>query len=439
MAEACVGPYRPPTGGAGRTAIVATHMSGLRERAVQLLDRAYPLVAVEGDTERDRIAKSLTVVLGLGGAVMTSLTATTAWAVGAPAPFVIALYAYALVLVVAVGAFIATKRGMRLAIVVMMAGNILVAWFGTWYQGGPAPSGANILWGLLAPIVILLAFGRTTGLYWFAAYLVTLVWAVFFPRADAPDPSESLVTGNFTIVLVGISTFLFALFVFFVRERDRAQDEADRERARSDALLLNILPEEIVARLKGGERVIADRFEDASVLFADIADFTPMSATMEADELVALLNEVFTELDTLAERHGVEKIKTIGDAYMVAAGVPAPRPDHAEALAELALDITALVERRQFRGRDIAFRIGINSGPVVAGVIGEQKFIYDLWGDAVNVASRMESHGRSGRIQITESTRRHLAGRYVVTPGGTIDVKGKGPTNVYFVEGRIEG
>ena len=214
---------------------------------------------------------------------------------------------------------------------------------------------------------------------------------------------------------------------------------ASSKSIRSDALLLNILPDEIVDRLKEGERVIADRFDDASVLFADIADFTPMSATMEADELVDLLNEVFTELDALADRHAVEKIKTIGDAYMVAAGVPTPRPDHAEALADLALDIAALVADRRFRGREISFRIGINSGPVVAGVIGEQKFIYDLWGDAVNVASRMESHGRAGRIQITESTRRHLDGRYIITPGGSVDVKGKGPTRVYFVEGRAEG
>ena len=211
-------------------------MTSLRERATRFLDRAYPLVALESDTERDRIRKSLTVVLGTGGAVMTSLTATTAWAVGAPGPFVVALYLYALLLVVTVGAFVATKQGMEPAIIAMMAGNIVVAWFGTWYQGGPAQSGANVLWAILAPIVILLAFGRRTGLWWFGAYLIALLWAVFFPRSGAPEPSETLVTGNFTIMLVGVSTFLFFLFMFFVRERDRAQDEADSERARSDAL-----------------------------------------------------------------------------------------------------------------------------------------------------------------------------------------------------------
>ncbi len=395
-------------------------------------------MASDDDTERDRIAKSLTVVLGTGGVLMTSMTATMALLVGVPTPFVIALYAYAALLLVTVGVFVLVKQGMGTAIAVMMGGNLVVSWFGTWYQGGAAESGANVLWGILAPIVALLAFGRRIGLWWFAVYLATLSWAIFLPRAGAPEPSESLVVGNFAIVLLGVTTFLFFLFMYFVRERDRAQDDADRERARSDALLLNILPDEIVARLKDGERVIADRFDEATVLFADIADFTPMSATMEPDELVELLNEVFTEFDTLANRYGVEKIKTIGDAYMVAAGVPTPRPDHAEVLTEMALEINALMASRQFLGRNITFRIGINSGPVVAGVIGEQKFIYDLWGDAVNVASRMESHGQAGRIQITGSTRDRLDDRYEIVPGGTVDVKGKGPTAVFFVEGRSE-
>jgi guanylate cyclase len=409
----------------------------LTQRAARLLDRAYPLVAVDGDTERDRIRKSITVVVGTGGVVMTSLTAILATLVGVPTPFSVGLFLYAGLIAVALGAFVVTKRGMGTAIAVMMAGNLAISWFGTWYQGGVADSGANILWGILAPIVAMLAFGRKVGLWWFGAFFAILMAAIFVRRSGAPEPSDGLVLGNFAIVLGGVTIFLFFLFVYFVRERDRAQDEADRERARSDALLLNILPDEIVARLKDGERVIADRFDDATILFADIAGFTPMSATMEPVELVELLNDVFTEFDELAARYGVEKIKTIGDAYMVAAGVPVPRADHAEVLADLALEMNALVAARRFMGRDIRFRIGINSGPVVAGVIGEQKFIYDLWGDAVNVASRMESNGAAGRIQITETTRQHLDGRYDVVPGGTVDVKGKGPMRVYFIEGRV--
>jgi guanylate cyclase len=319
-----------------------------------------------------------------------------------------------------------------------MAGNLAISWFGTWYQGGVAASGANVLWGILAPIVAMLAFGRRAGVWWFGAFIAILMAAIFVRRSGVPEPSEGLVLGNFAIVLGGVTIFLFFLFMYFVRERDRAQDEADRERARSDTLLLNILPDEIVTRLKDGERVIADRFDSATILFADIAEFTPMSASMEPNELVELLNDVFTEFDKLADDHGVEKIKTIGDAYMVAAGVPVARADHAAVLTELALDMNELVASRQFLGRSIHFRIGINSGPVVAGVIGERKFIYDLWGDAVNIASRMESHGAAGRIQITESTRSQLDGRYTVVSGGSIEVKGKGPMNVYFVEGRQE-
>ncbi len=176
------------------------------------------------------------------------------------------------------------------------------------------------------------------------------------------------------------------------------------EQQKSENLLLNILPPEIARVLKNENRIIADHIEQASILFADVVNFTPMSASMSPTELVSLLDEIFSQFDTLVDKYNLEKIKTIGDCYMVASGVPRPRPDHAQALACLALDMQEYVSQNEIQGHQLQFRIGINSGPVVAGVIGRRKFSYDLWGDAVNTASRMESHGAGGTIQITRST-----------------------------------
>ncbi len=185
--------------------------------------------------------------------------------------------------------------------------------------------------------------------------------------------------------------------------------------------------------LKNENRIIADHIEQASILFADVVNFTPLSATLSPIELVSLLNEVFSQFDTLVEKYKLEKIKTIGDCYMVAAGVPRPRPDHAQALARLALDMQAYVNQNEIQGHRLQFRIGINSGPVVAGVIGRRKFIYDLWGDAVNTASRMESQGAGGLIQITRSTYELIQHEFVCEPRGRISVKGKGEMEVWQI------
>ena len=188
--------------------------------------------------------------------------------------------------------------------------------------------------------------------------------------------------------------------------------------------------------LKREQRTIATHHAAASILFADVVNFTPMAAAMTPLELVDLLNEVFHCFDGLVDRYGVEKIKTIGDCYMVAAGVPAERPDHASALAGLALDMQAAIDSRTFGGRRLAFRIGINSGPVVAGVIGRKKFIYDLWGETVNLASRMESHGQSGAIQITRGTYELIKDAFDCRSQGPIMVKGAGHTEIWHVLGR---
>jgi len=218
------------------------------------------------------------------------------------------------------------------------------------------------------------------------------------------------------------------MVAYFVGQKNIFQDK-------SEALLLNILPGEIVKILRHEPRTIADHFEGASILFADVVNFTPLSESMTPIELVELLNEVFSQFDQLVEKYGLEKIKTIGDCYMVASGVPRARHDHAQVLLAMALEMQEFVSSNEFFGRHLEFRIGLNSGPVVAGVIGRKKFIYDLWGDAVNTASRMESHGVGGIIQITRATYELVKDKFVCEPQGIIDVKGKGEMEVWFVAG----
>jgi len=220
-------------------------------------------------------------------------------------------------------------------------------------------------------------------------------------------------------------------------ERKRAEQALRREQEHSERLLLNILPKAIVEQLKQFEGSLAERFDEATVLFADIVNFTPLSSRLSALELVDLLNQIFSIFDGLVEQHGLEKIKTIGDAYMVAGGLPLPKPDHAQAMADLALEmLQAITQFRTTRSDPLQMRIGINTGPVVAGVIGTKKFIYDLWGDTVNIAHRMESHGIAGSIQVSASTYQSLRDRYSFEQRGTIQVKGKGAMETYLLLGR---
>jgi adenylate cyclase len=224
------------------------------------------------------------------------------------------------------------------------------------------------------------------------------------------------------------------------RLRDQEQaylEQLQTEREKSERLLLNILPEPIADRLKQGQSTIADSFAEVTVLFADVVGFTRLSTHMSPTELVALLNEIFSTFDRLAEQHGLEKIKTIGDAYMVVGGLPTARPDHAGAVAEMALDMQrAIVQFRAENGKPLSIRIGIHTGPVVAGVIGTRKFSYDLWGDTVNTASRMESHGLGGGIQVTAKTYERLRDKYLFEERGLIQVKGKGEMMAYLLLGR---
>jgi adenylate cyclase len=328
------------------------------------------------------------------------------------------------------GPFCTSQLLMMLALPVLLQASL----------GGFRMSSAVELWAVTAPLGALLFLGARRATPWFIAFVAATV------ASGLVEPSlggeghvpTSVLVAFFVLNVLGVSTTVFVLLRYFIGERQRALDALQVERDRSEGLLLNILPASIAERLKDGSEVIADGYDMVTVLFADLVGFTEFAQDRPAAEVVAVLNRLFSNFDELADRHGLEKIKTIGDAYMVAGGLPLPRPDHAAAIAEMALDMCDAVDRfRADTGAELAIRVGMDTGPVVAGVIGHRKFSYDVWGDTVNMASRMESHGLPGRIQITDAVHRQLVGRYVVEARGTIDVKGKGPTTTHLLLGRL--
>jgi class 3 adenylate cyclase len=302
-----------------------------------------------------------------------------------------------------------------------------------WSLGGFRNSSAVCLWAFTSPLGALLFVGARQAIPWFLAFVgLVAVSGGIDPAlaADAPHIASGVVVAFFVLNVLGVATTAYVLLQYFVRARER-------EHARSERLLLNVLPGPVAARLKQGKGIIADACPSVTVLFADIVGFTPLSERLPAQDVVALLDRVFTHWDALAAEHGVEKIKTIGDAYMVAGGIPLPREDHAEAIADMALQMEPEGERlAAMAGVALKVRIGIDTGPVVAGVIGRAKFIYDLWGDTVNTASRMESHAQPGTIQVTERTYAHLRPRYDLRPLDPIEVKGKGRMTTYLLLGR---
>jgi adenylate cyclase len=249
------------------------------------------------------------------------------------------------------------------------------------------------------------------------------------------------ITVGFIVNAIAAGVLAVAVVWYGLRQIASAEAALEQEYARSEALLANILPATIAERLKDRPRsVIADKYDDASILFADIAGYTERASDTSPEELVAFLDDLYTSLDALVTRHGLEKVKTSGDAYMVVSGVPQPRPDHLEALADLALDIAdAVAGLTDSRGRVVPLRIGMASGPVVAGVVGSQRFFYDVWGDAVNVASRMESTVAVGRIQVPQPVYQRLRDQFVFEERGDVEVKGKGVMHTWYLVGRNGG
>ncbi len=304
--------------------------------------------------------------------------------------------------------------------------------------GGFMNSGAVFLWSMISAMGALFFYDFKHAFRWWLAYFTLLLLSGFmqpYVRTQNHLPA-AVVTFFFVMNIGGVSTIVLLMLNYFIRQKDEAYRLLHIEQEKAENLLLNILPKEIAAILKNDQHTIADHFDGASILFADLVGFTPLTASLSPVQLVTLLNEIFSAFDALVEKYDVEKIRTIGDNYMVAAGVPRSRPDHARVLACLALEmIEYLHSRPATGGRRIEFRIGINSGPVIGGVIGRKKFVYDIWGDAVNIASRMESQGEAGRIQVTRETYDLIHPDFNLEPRGMVTVKGRGEMQTWFLLG----
>lgn len=396
-----------------------------------LRDRYLSIGADPLDTADERFRKRLLVGVALIILPVGFVWGCLYWVVGEH-EVALTPWAYVTGSAISLAVFARTRRFASLRTAQLLL--ILVApALGTVMLGGLDESSSVILWSLLAPLGAV-AFDRPGRAWpWFAAFVAALVLALALSevvRPNGADLPDGFVRTFDVLNIVVVSLVAMMLLVTFARGRDTAQ-------ARVEALLLNVLPAEIAQRLQSDPNSIADHFDDASILFADVVDFTPLSSRLDAREVVALLDRLFTSFDELVDRHDVEKIKTIGDCYMVAAGVPRQRPDHAHALAGLALEMRECAKNCLPEGakHDLRLRIGISSGPVVAGVIGRRRFLYDLWGDTVNMASRMESHGTADAIQITRSTWELLRDDFVAEPSGLVDVKGKGAVETWRLVG----
>jgi adenylate cyclase len=311
--------------------------------------------------------------------------------------------------------------------------------FRTTYQVGTG--GGAYLHYLTATALMVLLIGieypLLTGALAALAAGLTVTLHLVAPHSTGLLLPSSLFYGNLLTNIVATTAILFTVVFYAFRQLARAEARAEREYQRSETLLANILPRSVADRLKQKTATIADAYPGASILFVDMGGFTARSSDTSPADLVRFLDRVFTRLDGLVERRGLEKVKTTGDAYMVVSGVPDVRPDHAAALADLALDMReALAGLMDPKGREVPVRLGLASGPVVAGVVGTRKFFYDVWGDAVNTASRMESTGEPGRIQVPDHTYQELKARFDFEERGLIEVKGKGVMRTWFLTGR---
>ena len=396
---------------------------------------AWSLASVGVASSDDDALRAQKAALTLAASTITGLAVIwvgTYWALGLPAAAAIP-FAYQIASVASLAVFARSKnyRVLRFSQAAMMT---LLPFLLQWTLGGYVASSAVSLWALVAAVGTLFFFTTAESIPWFGLFVgLTVVSGLLDPlvSANAAPIPETIRTAFFVLNVTGVSLTVYVLLQYAVRARDEAF-------GRSENLLLNVLPASIAQRLKREPGVIADSHENVTVLFADVVDFTPFTQRTEPATVVGVLDQIFSAFDELAARHRLEKIKTIGDAYMVAAGLPEARTDHAQAMAEMALEMLPTVNSICGPlGLDLSIRVGLESGPVIAGVIGRDKFIYDLWGDTVNSASRLESHGLPGRIQVGETAYRLLCDRYAFEDRGEIELKGKGRRRAYLLVGRV--
>jgi class 3 adenylate cyclase len=384
------------------------------------------------DSETERSRKSLAIILLALSAFFTGINALRYYRIGL-ADIAASYFVLSAVSLIVFLFFIFFRRSSEFytPLAVLVLTTSFVCNTAAHLLGGGYTSGLMIIqWTIVSLVLSVLLLDRRWVYVMIALFVALLIAAGLLEtavrgRVPPLDPGFIALDATFVMLLMGLMVMGACLYLF---------NQVERYRARADDLLLNILPGSIASRLKENPGTIADGFSEATVLFADIVDFTTMSSTADPVDVVNKLNEVFSNFDELAARHGLEKIKTIGDAYMVAGGLPQPQPDHCRVVAAFAVDmVAAMAKHVSWTGEPMRIRVGINTGPVVAGVIGRQKFIYDLWGDAVNVASRMESNGLSNEIQVTQAVKERLDGLYVFEERGPIPVKGKGEMVTYLL------
>lgn len=393
------------------------------------LSLAARIGANPADADDTRIEKTVFVISSLMVSVAGIIWGLTYFAFGETLAGVIPI-SYSLISLANLVAFALMRqysvfRFTQLTLILLLPFLLMIA------LGGFVNSSAVILWSLLAPIGTLVFGDTRQALRWFLAYLALIIFSGFLqPYLRSVNNLPPLVVLAFFVMNIGAVSFVaFVLLDYFIKQ-------LELERAKSENLLMNMLPRDVAARLKNSNRIIADLYPATSILFADIVQFTPLSASMTPEQVATLLNEIFSQFDELAERCGCEKVETIGDSYMVAAGVPTARTDHAQSLVRLAFAMRDYIAARPaFEGKRVDFRYGINSGPVTAGVIGRKKIAFHLWGDTVNTASRMQSTGEAGKIHISQTAYDLICNDFICEPRGRMEVKGKGEMQTWFVVG----
>ncbi|HET6522101.1 MAG TPA: adenylate/guanylate cyclase domain-containing protein [Geminicoccaceae bacterium] len=400
------------------------------------LVRLQQLGAIGSGSREERLRRATLLLLSLITCLAGALWGLTYWLLGlhqvALVPF-----AYTFIVLFSIIGFIVSER-FDLFAWTQLSLLLLLPYVCQWMIGGFVPAGGVMLWSLLAPIGAFVFLGAAKGWAWFGVHALLATGSLVYDLLFRPPglPAASVVgSGGVALVLailnvVAVSAVIFALVAYALAELRREQASVER-------LLRNVLPGPIAERMRAGETAIADSFEEVTILFADLVGFTRLAAGYPADNVVGLLNRIFSAFDELAEQWDVEKIKTIGDAYMLGSGLPVARHDHAAVVAEVALAMREVVERiARERGLVLELRIGIHTGPVVAGIIGLRKFAYDVWGDTVNVASRMESTAQAGAIQVSERTGRRLAPLYVLETREPVAVRGLGELTTLVLKGR---
>jgi guanylate cyclase len=406
------------------------------ERLLRLAER---LICEESDAGDTRLRKTL-----LMAAVLTEWPAALGWGViylafseplAALVPF-----SYVVMVSANIVVFRSTRRLVPFRLI-HLSTTLLLPFLLMLALGGFVASSAVVLWAVVAPMGALIFTSRKEAGIWVIAFVLLIaLGGLLDPFLNGNGLPAAVVRIFFVMNILGPSSIALGMLIYFTGQQERAMKLLHLEQEKSDRLLLNVLSAKIAPLLRDGHRLVAERFDEVSVLFADIVGSTALTVELEPERMVELLNEVFSYFDSVTERTGAEKIRTIGDNYTVAAGVPEVRPDHAQVMAGMALEMLDYVQERTVEdsGR-LQFWIGINSGPAVAGVVGTTKFHYDIWGGTVNVASRMESQGEPGMVQVTRATYELIKDEFVCVPRGTLDVKGRGKMETWFLEGRATG